>query len=66
MASKVLTIILVIELGKSHVLPLMGRNFVRRNNGTEDTGNGKKRMAVCNGMHRGSKFALFRKGADLP
>jgi len=39
---------------------------VRMNNGTGDKGNGKKRMAFCNGMHRGSKFALFRKGADLP
>ncbi len=43
-----------------------GRDFVRKNNGIEDKGNGKKRMAICNGMHRGSKFALVRKDADLP
>jgi hypothetical protein len=66
MASKVFTIILVIELGKPHVLPLMGRNPVRGNNDTGDRGNGKKRMAFCNGMHRGTIFALSRKGADLP
>jgi len=56
------------ELGKSHVLPQLkkkkGRNFVRNNNGTGDKGTGKKRMAFCNGMHRGSEFALSRKGAD--
>jgi len=39
---------------------------VRMNKGTGDKGNGKKQMAICNGMHRGSKFALSRKGADLP
>ena len=43
-----------------------GRDFVRRNNGTGDRGNGKKLMTFCNGMYRGSKFALSRKGADLP
>ncbi len=26
---------------------------------------GKKRMSFCNGMYRGSNFALTRKGADL-
>ena len=25
----------------------------------------KKRMAACNGSHKGSKFALIRKGADF-
>jgi hypothetical protein len=45
---------------------LKGRNFVRNNNGTVDKGNGKKQMAFCNGMHRGSKFALVRKDANLP
>jgi len=29
-------------------------------------GIGKKRKSVCNGLDRGSKFALTRKGADLP
>jgi hypothetical protein len=25
----------------------------------------KKRMAACNGLHRGSRFALIRKDADF-
>jgi hypothetical protein len=66
MTSNVFTIIHDMELGKSHVLPVTGRNFARNNNGTGDIGNGKKQMASCNEMHRGSKFALIRKDADLP
>ena len=27
---------------------------------------GKKRKATCNELYRGSRFALTRKGADLP
>jgi hypothetical protein len=65
MASKAPIIIHIVELGKSHVLLLTGRNFVRNNNGTGDIGNGKKRKVLCNGTHRGSKFALIRKDADL-
>jgi len=65
-ASKAFTIICVVELGKPYVLPELGRNSVRSNDGTEGIGNGKKRMTDCNEMYRGSKFALTRKGADLP
>jgi hypothetical protein len=55
MTSKVSVVICIAELGKSHVLPKKkGRDFVRMNNGTGDKGNGKKRTAFCNGMHRGS------------
>ncbi|WP_321417537.1 hypothetical protein [uncultured Methanomethylovorans sp.] len=42
MTSNVFTIIHDMELGKSHVLPVTGRNFARNNNGTGDIGNGKK------------------------
>ena len=31
----------------------------------EGIGDSKKRMTPCNGMYRGSRFALTRKGADL-
>ncbi len=44
----------------------MGRDPVRGNDGAEGRGIGKKRMSTCNGLNRGSKFALTRKGADLP
>jgi hypothetical protein len=63
---KMVTLSINSELGKSNVLLKRGRDFARKNNGTGDKGNGKKRMAFCNGMQRGSKFALSRKGADLP
>lgn len=33
--------------------------------GIEDKGFGKKRMSICNGLDRGSNFALIRKDADL-
>lgn len=36
----------------------MGRNFVRSDDGAGGKGDGKKRMSVCNGLNRGSKFAL--------
>ncbi len=26
----------------------------------------KKQMTICNELYRGSRFALIRKGADLP
>lgn len=39
---------------------------MRNNNGIGDAGSGKKRMVLCNGIHRGSRFALVRKDADLP
>ena len=38
----------------------------RGDDGTEGIGNGKKRMTICNELYRGSRFALTRKGADLP
>ena len=43
-----------------------GRNSVRSDDGIEGRGIGKQRMSVCNGVNRGSKFALTREGADLP
>jgi len=49
------------------VLPeCSGNDLARGNDGKEGRGNGKKRMATCNELYRGSKFALTRKGADLP
>src|SRR5665648_374832 len=67
MASKVFTIICDIELGKPLLLlKYLGSDPVRGNNGIGGRGNGKKRMITCNELYRGSKFALTRKGADLP
>jgi len=66
MASKVCTIICDMELGKPHMLPKLGRNFVRSDDGIGGRGYGRKQMSACNGLNRGSKFALTRKGADLP
>jgi len=43
----------------------MGRSPVRDNKGTEGIGFSKKRMPICNGLDRGSNFALIRKDADL-
>ena len=55
------------ELGKPYMLPENpGSDPVRANDGIEGRGIGKKRMSVCNGLNRGSEFALTRKGADLP
>ncbi len=42
MASKAFTIICDVELGKPYVLPELGRNSVRSNDGTEGTGDSKK------------------------
>ena len=44
----------------------MGRKPARADDGSEGSGNGKKRMSVCNELDRGSNFASTRKGADLP
>ena len=38
---------------------------MRDDEGIEGRGFNKKRMPFCNGMDRGSNFALTRKGADL-
>ena len=66
MASKALTIICDIELGKPNMLPENpGRDPVRANDGIVGKGIDKKRMTICNGSNRGSKFALTRNGADL-
>ncbi len=65
MASKAFIGICDVELGKLYMLPL-GRDPVRANDGIEGRGTGKKRMAPCNEAYKGSKFALTRKGADLP
>nr|AAU83419.1 hypothetical protein GZ28B8_15 [uncultured archaeon GZfos28B8]QNO58290.1 hypothetical protein IGEJHNFM_00006 [Methanosarcinales archaeon ANME-1 ERB7] len=67
MASKAFIIISDVELGKPYMLPESpGRDPVRVNDGIEGRGIGKKRMTSCNERYRGSKFALTRKGADLP
>jgi len=67
MASKVFTIICDVELGKPNMLPENpGSDPVRAIDGIVGKGIDKKRMAACNELYRGSKFALTRKGADLP
>jgi hypothetical protein len=67
MASKAFIVICGAELGKPYMLPESpGRDPVRANDGIEGRGTGKKRMPSCNEAYRGSKFALTRKGADLP
>jgi hypothetical protein len=67
MASKAFIVICDVELGKPYMLPeSLGRDLVRVNDGIEGRGIGKKRMTSCNEAYRGSKFALTRKGADLP
>ena len=67
MASKVFIIICDVELGKPYMLPEKpGSDPARANDGIEGRGFGKKRMSICNGSNRGSKFALARNGADLP
>ena len=67
MASKAPAIICDVELGKPYALPEnLGRSSVRSNEGADGIGIGKKRMTACNELYRGSKFALTRKGADLP
>ena len=66
-ASKAFTIIHYVELGKPYVLlECPGNDLARGNDGSEGKGIGKKRKATCNELHRGSRFALTRKGADLP
>ncbi len=66
MAYKASAIICDVELGKPYALPENpGRSSVRSNEGAEGRGIGKKQMAACNELYRGSKFALTRKGADL-
>ena len=41
-----------------------GSDPVRVNDGIVGRGIDKKRMSICNGSNRGSKFASTRKGAD--
>jgi hypothetical protein len=67
MVSKAFITICVAELGKPYMLPeFPGRDPVRANEGIAGRGTGKKRMTSCNEAYRGSRFALTRKGADLP
>jgi len=67
MAPKVFESICDVELGKPYVLPeCLGNDLVRGNDCSEGRGIGKKRKAICNELHKGSKFAFARKGADLP
>ena len=61
MAPKVFVIICDVELGKPYVLPILGRNSVRRDDGTAGRGNGKKQMTICNELYRGSRFALTER-----
>jgi len=62
----VFIIICDVELGKPNMLPENpGIDPVRVIEGIVGRGFDKKRMAACNELHRGSKFALTRKGADL-
>jgi len=53
------------ELGKPHTFLIRGSISVRRYDGVGGRGGCKKRMPSCNGLDKGSKFALSRKGADL-
>jgi hypothetical protein len=60
MAPKEFVIIHDIKLGKPYI-PLQkkkGRNPVKGIQGIEGRGSGKKRMSTCNGLNRGSNFAL--------
>jgi len=67
MAPKAPTIIHDMETGKPYLLPVSpGNDLARGNDDLEGKGIGKKRKATCNELYRGSKFALTRKGADLP
>ena len=43
----------------------MGRTPARDYEGIEGRGFSKKLMSICNGLDRGSNFALIRKDADL-
>ena len=55
-----------VERGNPYALLFhKGIDLARGRNGAEGIRGNKKRMAHCNGEHRGSKFALARKGADL-
>jgi hypothetical protein len=47
------------------ICSLLGRNPAEDNDDIEGRGRSKKRMICCNGMHKGSKFALIQKDADL-
>jgi hypothetical protein len=61
MAPKESIIIHDIELGKPYI-PLYkkkkGRDPVKGIDGIEGRGSGKKRISTCNGLNRGSNFAL--------
>ena len=71
MASKVFTLFVVYNLVNPICSSVFfrkkkkGRDSAKRINGIEGRGFSKKRMLFCNGMDRGSNFALTRKGADL-
>ena len=59
MAYNAFRIIHGVELGKPNMLPeCLSSDLVRGNDALEGRGIDKKRMAFCNEMHRGSKFAL--------
>ena len=52
MAPKALTIILHMELGKPHELPISGKNLARGTNCSGGRGDSKKRMPACNRQDR--------------
>jgi hypothetical protein len=59
MAPKESIIIHDTELGKPYIpLKKKGRDPVKGIKGIEGRGSGKKRMSICNGLNRGSNFAL--------
>ena len=53
------------ELGNPNTLPATGGNHVSETTCVVGTGYRKKRKPNCNGLDRGSKFALTLKGADV-
>ena len=66
-APKTHTIIYYVERGKPYIAPcLQGINPARGRNGIEGMGTGEKANGTAvMAAHRGSKFALTRKGADF-
>ncbi len=66
MASKAFKLFVIWNLVNLIRSQILGRSFARSDNSEAGRGYGKKQMSIYNGLNRGSKFALTRKGADLP
>lgn len=62
---KVLRIGQTREQGKPYRLSCEGVESRKADNGLEGIGSPRKRMLICNGCDRSSKFAPVRKGADF-